>query len=271
MKRSIITILALTALALGVKADPNGESNFVPWAPKHDNGVKALEAEIAALQKEITQVKSTNAALQRQVNLIASNPALQLGPFVSVDPNTENNVIGPNIVFKGANIHIESGSGATDDNGTLLSLGNLFIGYNEPSIPFVNIPKNGPRMGSHNLIVGRYNIFRNAFGGLVTGENNFIQGEAQSIVGGFANLIQDGSTNSVIVGGRENAILASYSAIVGGAENEASGNFSVALGGFRCFVNGYNAVTLGGIDDRLVGASGSFSVTSFNTINVVQP
>jgi len=118
MKRSIITILALTALALGVKADPNGESNFVPWAPKHDNGVKALEAEIAALQKEITQVKSTNAALQRQVNLIASNPSLQLGPFVSVDPNPENNVVGPNIVFKGATIHTISGSGNTFNNST---------------------------------------------------------------------------------------------------------------------------------------------------------
>ncbi len=134
MKRPILTLFALGTLAIGVNADPNGESNFVPWAPKHDKGAKGLEAEIVALHKEIAQVKSTNAALQRQVNLIASNPALQLGPFVSVDPNPENNVIGPNIVFKGANIHIESGSGATDDNGALLSLGNLFIGYNEASI-----------------------------------------------------------------------------------------------------------------------------------------
>src|ERR1700726_3735098 len=82
LKRSILTLLALAILAIGVKAGPNDQSNFVPWAPKHDNGVKALEAEIVALQKEIAHVQSTNAALQRQVNLIASNPALQLGPFV---------------------------------------------------------------------------------------------------------------------------------------------------------------------------------------------
>jgi hypothetical protein len=131
MKRSILTVFALATLAITVKAEPNGKSSYFPWAAKHDEGVKALEAEIVALKKEIAQVQSTNAALQRQVNLIASNPALQLGPFVSVDPNTENNVVGPNIVFKGANVHIESGSGATDDNGTLLNLGNLFIGYNE--------------------------------------------------------------------------------------------------------------------------------------------
>lgn len=51
---------------------------------------------VAALQKQTAVNQITDraqcasvAALQRQVTLIALNPALQLGPFVSVDPNPE--------------------------------------------------------------------------------------------------------------------------------------------------------------------------------------
>ena len=47
---------------------------------------------------------------------------LLLNNYVSMDPNPENEVAGPNITFTGANIHIVSGSGATDD-GTLAGLG----------------------------------------------------------------------------------------------------------------------------------------------------
>ena len=56
---------------------------------------------------------------------------LALASFVSVDPNPENGVAGPNIVFTGANVHIVSGSGATTDNGNSTGLGNLIIGYDE--------------------------------------------------------------------------------------------------------------------------------------------
>ena len=69
----------------------------------------ALKAQVAALQ---SQVK----ALQTQLAAVQSNNALKLGPFVNVNPNPENGVKGPNITFKGANIHIVSGAGATDDN-----------------------------------------------------------------------------------------------------------------------------------------------------------
>ena len=66
----------------------------------------ALKAQVAALQ---SQVK----ALQTQLAAVQSNNALKLGPFVNVNPNPENGVKGPNITFKGANIHIVSGAGAT--------------------------------------------------------------------------------------------------------------------------------------------------------------
>ena len=34
-------------------------------------------------------------------------------------------------MFHGVNVHIVSGSGATDDNGTLRGLGNLIVDYDE--------------------------------------------------------------------------------------------------------------------------------------------
>ena len=126
--------------------------------------------------------------MQQQVATINSSSVMALVPFVTVDPNPEAGVTGPNIVFHGANIHIESGSGATDDNGNLTGLGNL--------------------------IIGRYNTWgsstSSAFGGLVARERNSIFGGAQTIVGGFDNSIQ--ATN-------ENGNRNPYSVIVGGANN----------------------------------------------------
>jgi hypothetical protein len=59
---------------------------------------------------------------------VQANNALKLGPFIIFNPDPENGVIGPNITFSGANIHIVSG-GQTTTNPT--GLGNLIIGYDE--------------------------------------------------------------------------------------------------------------------------------------------
>ena len=40
--------------------------------------------------------------MYRQLAAVQSNPALALGPFLSVDANSENGVVGPHITFKGA-------------------------------------------------------------------------------------------------------------------------------------------------------------------------
>jgi hypothetical protein len=118
---------------------------------RHEDNDKGIRAEIAALQAQVTalqdQVNKLQTAntdqqdeidrLQTQLTAVQSNHALLLGPFVSVDPDPEIGVIGPNIIFSGANIHIVSGSGSTDDgmlnnpSATLRGLGNLIIGYNE--------------------------------------------------------------------------------------------------------------------------------------------
>jgi exonuclease VII small subunit len=79
--------------------------------------VTSLESSNTALQKQVNTLQSSNTTLQKQLATVQSNHALLLGPFVNIDPNPEIGVIGPNIIFSGANIHIVSGSGSTNDNG----------------------------------------------------------------------------------------------------------------------------------------------------------
>ena len=181
----------------------------------HEDNDKGIRAELAALQAQVTALQTTvsklqsqveslqtsNTTLQKQLATVQSNHALLLGPFVNVDPNPEIGVIGPNIIFSGANIHIVSGSRRTDDNGNPTGLGNLIIGYDEdPST--ITVPLSpGDRGGSHNLVIGRFNRFtRAAFGGLVAGEVNSINNEGTSVSGGTFNTASGQYT--VVLGGQ---------------------------------------------------------------------
>ena len=170
----VAAFLILPALAYAQNQNGQGDSL--------QTQVNALKATVAALQTQVN-------ALQTQLTAVQSNNALKLGPFVSVNPNgtgLDKGVTGPNIYFTGANIHIESGLGATDDNlstgGSLSGLGNLIIGYDETG------KLNGNRGGSHNLVIGRFHTFTSsAFGGLVAGEDNTASGQVASVTGGNAN------------------------------------------------------------------------------------
>ena len=206
------------------------------------------------------QVKS----LQTQLTTVQSNHALALGPFVSVDPNPEIGVIGPNIIFTGANIHIVSGSGSTDDNGTSRGLGNLIIGYDEdPGQPlpadsinglpimqtagFPSVLNPGDRGGSHNLVIGAGNRFtQSAFGGFVAGERNTIDGVGASVSGGF--LGNAGLLDSVS-GGLRNGAGSVFSAVSGGGLNGASGELASISGGFNNRASGNSASVSGGINN----------------------
>ena len=129
---------------------------------------QGIPHELADLKARVASLEATVSALQAQVAAIQSNHSLLLGPFVNVDPNPEVGVIGPHIIFSGANIHIVSGSGATNDHGNPTGLGNLIIGYDEDPSVIPALPLSpGDRGGSHNLVIGRANRFtRAAFGGL---------------------------------------------------------------------------------------------------------
>ena len=207
-----------------------------------------LQSEVAALQIELTAARSvlaqvsslqtSNATLQSQVTalqneLTAARSVLALAPYVSVDRNPEIGVVGPNIIFSGVNIHIVSGSGATDDNlskgGSLTGLGNLIIGYNEdpadPALRFGGTPLGpGDRGGSHNLVVGRGNTFtKAAFGGLVVGEVNKISNSEACILGG-GNNTASGFAASVL-GGQGNTASGLAASVLGGIENFAASDF----------------------------------------------
>jgi len=188
---------------------------------------QGVPAEIAALKAQVAALQSQVEALQDQLAAVQSNNALKLGPFVSVDHHPENGVRGPNITFKGANIHIVSGSGATDDNlshgGSLTGLGNLIIGYDELLFPV-------DRGGSHNLVIGMFNTFTSsAFGGLVAGELNTISAEAATVTAGESNTAS--GLEASISGGTLNTASGFRSSVSGGQSNIASGELSVVLGG----------------------------------------
>ena len=129
--------LFVVVAPLAVRADNAEDSRH--GREDSDRGIRAeiaaVQATVSALQDQVNKLQTSNTGLQNQVNsLQASNTTLQnqlanaknvlaLDPFVSVDPNPEIGVVGPHITFKGANIHIVSGSGATNDNGNRRAMG----------------------------------------------------------------------------------------------------------------------------------------------------
>jgi hypothetical protein len=194
---------------------------------------------------------------------------------VTVDPNPEIGVIGPNIIFSGANIHIVSGSGSTYDNGNCIGgncirLGNLIIGYDEDPASLGRSPLNaGDRGGSHNLVIGRGHRFTDAAsGGLLAGELNTINKLAASVSGGVENVASgnfasvsggEGNTASEGNGNIAGAIAASVS---GGINNTAFGDGSSISGGENNTASGGGASVSGGLNNTATGkfnpADGTF-------------
>jgi hypothetical protein len=227
----------------------------------------ALQTANTSLQNGFNNLQSSNVTLETQLATVKSNRALLLGQFVNVDFAIEKGVRAPNIIFSGANIHIESGSGATDDHGNPTGLGNLIIGYDEDPInPLIGdstlglptimqtsgspSPLNpGDRGGSHNLVIGSGNRFTQAaFGGFVAGQRNAITSFGASVVGGYLNSAS--------------GLLASVS---GGIRNGASGLFaSVSSGGLNN-ASGTDASVSGGFENSASGAATSVSGGNFNT------
>ncbi len=280
------TLLVASGLYLNLAPMPARADEDNDIHRERENNDRGIRAEIAALQAQVISLQSTVSGLQSQVKslqnsntslqnqLTAAHDVLALAPFVSVDPNPEIGVIGPNITFIGANIHIVSGSGTTNDNGNPRGLGNLIIGYDEdPNKPLIadaggGLPimqaagfptplKTGDRGGSHNLVIGSANRFtRSASGGLVVGERNTIKGTGASVSGGFNNTA--GGPFASISAGVRNSATGQYASISGGGLNvagDSSGN-SVS-GGFNNIASGPYASVFGGLDNT---ASDIFSI-----------
>ena len=103
---------------------------------------------------------------------------------------------GNQIIIEGANLHIRSGSGATD--GPVNGLGNLIIGYNELR------GAGDDRSGSHNLVVGLEHNYA-AYGGVVAGFRNAVSGAFASVTGGHDNVA--GGAGATVGGGFGTTLL----------------------------------------------------------------
>ena len=135
--------------------------------------LKSLAKSLAALQKQVktqsAQIKSLSAQLTKAKSVLA------LAPYVSVTGSTLNGVVGPNIVFKGTNVHVMSTTSEADTSG----LGNLIVGWDDE-------PATTQRSGSNNLICGDYNSFT-SYGCFLAGFYNAVSGIGASVSGGVGN------------------------------------------------------------------------------------
>ncbi len=267
--------------------------------------ITALQAQVTTLQGQVTTVQSQATTLQGQVTTLTSqvsslqttltavqnNHALALGRYVSVDSSAENGLKGPHIIFSGANVHIESGSGSTVDTS---GLGNLVVGYDEDSLAASTIV--GHRSGSHNLVVGPQHEFTSS-GSVVFGYANFTSANYASISGGECNAagltaFPFGCSKSLgaadaasvigafssrasgfvssVSGGVDNAASGSFSSVSGGDSNAASGGISSVSGGdtnsasgFLSSVSGGQNNTASGEASSILGGSGESVSTEF--------
>ena len=204
--------------------------------------VETLQTQQMTAQSTITTLNTTVGTLQSKVMAIANDGALgPLGTYVKVvDTGSINGLTGPHVIFEGANVHIRSGSGFTDDNTTQAAFGvsffgdasgtgrgNLIIGYDETSALSGTL-SSGPRTGSHNLVVGPVHTF-SSWGGMVAGFKNAITGISSSVSGGEQNTAS--GQGSSVSGGALNTASGNASSVSGGGQNTASGGSSSVSGG----------------------------------------
>ena len=185
--------------------------------------IEQLEARLAAAEAAITTLEERPRAVPA-----AALTLEDLARFVRVEEGPLDGLIGPHVIFEGANVHIRSGAGATDDGsaggGALTGLGNLVIGYNEPPSELAV----GDRAGSHNLIIGPEHRLK-SFGGMVAGQQNTVSGPSASVSGGSCNTAS--GVHASVSGGVNNTASGARSSVSGGAGNTASGPFASVSGG----------------------------------------
>jgi len=234
----------------------------------------AQQTEIANLRADLTMAQETIVALQtenaaQQVQLDALASLQELASFVTVETEEIHGLAAPHVVFTGANVHIRSGFGSTDDGGDLSGLGNLIVGYNGPRA--LNV-----RSGSHNIVLGDLQNF-SAFGGLVAGRQNTIEGEYATVTGGHGNYASDYAAH--VSGGWVNRASFAYTSVSGGVLNEASGWYSSVSGGYGntasgdySSVSGGNSISISGDYDwaasSLVDTLTALTINKSGTVSI---
>jgi hypothetical protein len=219
-----------------------------------EGNIPALQSSVSGLNTQVGNQASVLIALANIVGQDASSglrgtvaahttalnnaaPVLAIAPYVSLKTGTLNGVVGPNIVFQGANVHVRSTTSETDTTGT----GNLIVGWDENP---TTTPA-GYRSGSNNLVCGNQQEF-SKYGGFVAGYANGLTDAYATVAGGSYNNAS--GYCATVSGGNSNLADAAYSAVSGGASNYAGSNgvSAVVSGGRSNGANGYYAVVSAG-------------------------
>jgi hypothetical protein len=165
-------------------------------------------------------------------------------------------VVDDDVMFDGVNVHIRSGSGATD--GPVNGLGNLIVGYSETA--WRN--PNPARTGSHNLVVGSGHDYT-SYGGVTFGWSNTVTEQYSSVLAGFDNLAS--GEYSAVTGGAGGTASGMYSAVSAGTGNTANETGASVSGGSLNTASGVNASVSGGQDNVASGGDASVSGGLENT------
>jgi hypothetical protein len=184
------------------------------------------------------------AALEARIDVLET----KLAYLMVDDASIIRGLAPPHVIFRGANVHIQNGTGATD---TINGLGNLVIGYNE-----MHQHSATDRTGSHNLIVGQEHRFTSS-GGIVAGFNNAIFGTWSSVLAGYSN--QTTGTGASVSGGSGNISSGSAASILGGGSNSATIDVATVSGGTSNEATGLASSISGGFNNRATALRSSVS------------
>jgi len=262
LKYSALPALSLFAMALAPSAQAACPTGMPDTLFKN-----CITAEMEGLYAAVINSVEANNALQVTVDALeAENAALRA--YLTVDEASDS------IIFSGANVYVQSGSGGTA--GTVNGLGNLVLGYDEDDGA-------DDKSGSHNLVLGVEHSY-SSYGGLLSGQNNAVTDAHSSSISGSNNTVTSsfaaavaGGANTVSgqraasLGGAASTISGSYAAIVGGSSSTASGTYSVVVAGGSHEVSGLYAAAVGGGSNIVTGSAPRPSPGALTTSPVTTP
>jgi hypothetical protein len=221
MNRSMSLLLSLAALAVPSIASAACPSSMPDALFKTciNEQLASMSATLLGNQQTIADLEATVAAVDLSgyatlsyvdSAIAAVEPGIAgLSDYLSVDADADA------VIFSGANVFIQSGSGST--SGSVNGLGNLIVGYDEDG-------GDDAKTGSHNLVLGQYNSY-SGYAGIVGGNDNAISGASASVLGGSDNAASGEA--SVVLGGSNNTATHASSVVLGGSSTATSADGDV--------------------------------------------
>jgi len=227
------------------------------------SGVSANAAAVAAIEADY----ATEAWVSEQIDAVGGGGGggvPGLGDYLTVDTSAHA------LIIAGANVHIQSGSGATGDAGSPVGLGNLIIGYDEDGGWGADgvWDSGDDKSGSHNLVIGPFHSYPGV-GGVVGGYDNHALGNhaglfgAQNVASGERSSVTGGTQNSAggdessIGGGEMNTTVSAAAHIAGGWGGNVAGDHGAILGGKDASVGANYGAVVGGLENTALSTYSS--------------